>query len=59
MRENVTQNTGARWTPAAVHKLQELWGAGVPGAVIAQTLGRLESEIGAKAVELKLPRRLS
>ncbi len=56
MRENVTQNAGSPWTPQGVAKLQELWNAGVPMAVIAATLGRPQGEIGAKASELKLTR---
>jgi hypothetical protein len=35
----------------------KLWAAGTPTSHIAASLGRGESEVGAKAVELKLPRK--
>lgn len=57
MPENVTRNAGTAWTPTSVCKLAELWAAGTPTSHIAATLGRGESEVGAKAVELKLPRK--
>ncbi|MEJ0022669.1 MAG: hypothetical protein WDN76_03950 [Alphaproteobacteria bacterium] len=57
MPENVTLNSGISWTPAAVKRLAELWAAGTPTSHIAAALGRGESEVGAKAVELKLPRK--
>ena len=56
MAENVTLNSGHPWKPASIDKLRQLWSSGVPTAVIAQTLGRPESEIASKASELKLPR---
>jgi hypothetical protein len=56
MHENVSRNSGAAWTPQGIAKLQELWNAGVPMAVIAATLGRPQGEIGVKASELKLTR---
>lgn len=56
MTENVTRNAETIWSPAAVQKLAELWAARVPAPLIAQTLGRPEHEVRAKAVELKLPR---
>jgi hypothetical protein len=55
MPDNIT-NAGRPWQKQTVAKLQELWSAGVPTALIAQTLGRQEGEVGAKAVELKLQR---
>jgi hypothetical protein len=55
MPDNIT-NAGLPWQKQTVAKLQELWTAGVPTALIAQTLGRQEGEIGAKAVEMKLQR---
>lgn len=57
MTENVSLNSGAQWTPAAVKKLAELWQAGAPADAIAAALGRTPSEVGSKAVELKLPRK--
>jgi hypothetical protein len=57
MPENVTLNSGTNWTPAAVKRLAELWEAGTPTSQIAVALGRGESEVGLKAVELKLPRK--
>jgi hypothetical protein len=57
MPENVTLNAGAAWTPAAVKRLAELWETGTPTSHIAAALGRGESEVGQKAVELKLPRK--
>jgi hypothetical protein len=57
MPENVSLNSGAAWTPAAVKKLAELWEAGTATSHIAAALGRGESEVGQKAVELKLPRK--
>jgi hypothetical protein len=57
MPENVTLNSGTNWTPAAVKKLAELWAAGTPADTIAAALGRSPSEVGQKAVELKLPRK--
>ncbi len=57
MTENVTLNSGTAWTPAAVKRLAELWEAGTPTSNIAAALGRGESEVGQKAIELKLPRK--
>jgi hypothetical protein len=57
MPENVTLNSGMNWTPAAVKRLAELWEAGTPTSHIAAALGRGESEVGQKAIELKLQRK--
>ncbi|HZP21112.1 MAG TPA: hypothetical protein VFB16_12995 [Bauldia sp.] len=56
--DNVTLNGGKPWTLTAVSKLRELWNEAVPPAVIAHTLGRPESEVRAKAGELKLPQHV-
>jgi hypothetical protein len=56
MTENVTRNADSPWTLGAVRKLEELWTASTPVALIAQALGRSEAEVGAKASELKLKR---
>lgn len=56
MTLNTSRNADTAWKLASVQKLQELWSAGVPTHLIAQTLGRPEHEIAAKASELKLPR---
>ena len=53
MRENVTLNADASWTPAAVRKLEELWKSGVAVAMIAHTLGRPQAAVREKAVEMK------
>ncbi|MCB1500350.1 MAG: hypothetical protein KDK07_11275 [Bauldia sp.] len=58
MTDNVTLNAGSPWTITAVDKLKELWNAGVEPALVAQTLGRPEQEIRAKAAELKLPQHV-
>jgi hypothetical protein len=59
MIDNVTLNAGTPWTVTAVQKLQELWKAGVDPAMVAHTLGRSESEIRAKAAELKLAQHVT
>lgn len=56
MPENVTRNAETRWSPQAVKKLEQLWTARVPLALIAQTLGRPAHEVSGKAMELKLKR---
>ncbi|MGE3142576.1 MAG: hypothetical protein AB7L65_04600 [Hyphomonadaceae bacterium] len=56
MTENVTRNSDTPWTLEAVRRLEELWRAGVPPHMAAHALGRLEHEVRAKAVELKLSR---
>ena len=54
MTDNVTLNAGTPWSVTGVEKLQQLWSEGVAPELIAQTLGRSEAEIRAKAGELKL-----
>lgn len=54
MTENVTLNTGTQWNITGIEKLQELWREGVSADLIAQTLGRSEAEVRAKAGELGL-----
>jgi hypothetical protein len=50
--------TGAVWSVQAVDKLKELWNAGVPADMIAQTLARSEHIVRAKAMELGLPQHV-
>jgi hypothetical protein len=54
MRQNVTLNADASWRLEAIHKLEQLWTSRVPTPVIAHALGRPESAVRAKAIELKL-----
>ncbi len=56
--DKVSEGNGAPWSITAVDKLKELWNAGVPLAMICQTLHREEDEIRAKAGELGLPRHV-
>ena len=58
MTENVTLNAGSPWTIAAVDKLRELWREGVSPELVSHTLGRPESEVRAKAAELRLPQHV-
>jgi hypothetical protein len=55
----VTMQNGSPWTWRAVEKLQELWREGVPAEMIAQTLGRSEAQVRAKAAELRLPQHVT
>lgn len=54
MTDNVTLNAGTPWSITGIEKLQELWREGVSPELIAQTLGRSEAEVRAKAGELGL-----
>lgn len=58
MTDNVTLNAGSPWSVTAVDKLRELWREGVSAQLIAHTLGRPESEVRAKAAELRLPQHV-
>lgn len=58
MTENVTLNGGHPWTVSAVDKLRDLWREGVAPELVAHALGRPESEVRAKAVELRLPQHV-
>jgi len=57
--DNVTLNAGTPWTMTAVEKLKELWNADVGPEMIGHTLGRPESEVRAKAAEMKLPQHVA
>ena len=54
MTDNVTLNAGTPWSVTGIEKLQQLWREAVSPELIAQTLGRSEAEIRAKAAELRL-----
>jgi hypothetical protein len=58
MTDNVTLNAGSPWTITAIDKLRELWREGVSAELIAQTIGRPEPEVRAKAAELGLPQHV-
>lgn len=58
MTENVTLNGGLPWTVTAVDKLREFWREGVDPALVGHALGRPETEVRAKAAELKLPQHV-
>ena len=57
--DNVTLNGGTPWTITAVDKLKELWTADVAPETISHTLGRPETEVRAKAAELRLPQHVA
>ena len=50
---------GDKFTATAIDKLKELWNAEVPPETISHTLGRPESEVRAKAAELRLPQHVT
>lgn len=56
--DKVSEVTGASWSITAIEKLKELWNAGVPADMISQTLARPESDVRAKAAELRLPQHV-
>ena len=56
--DKASEYTGSQWSVQAVEKLKELWNAGVPADMIAETLARPEHTVRAKASELGLPQHV-
>jgi hypothetical protein len=59
MTDKVAGFTGEPWSIEGVEKLVALWKEGVNPELIAQTLGRPEAEVRAKAAEMSLPQHVS
>jgi hypothetical protein len=56
--DKVTEHTGSPWSIGSIDKLKALWNEGVSPEMIAQTLGRPEDMVRAKAAELGLPQHV-